>query len=554
MTPVFYGTLDPADVAALHKLDSLDTDIVQRRIHRTLLAFRGLAALIADKSVPREAYHDLWSRIWDWITFLDAFREHLRFTDPSVNRLLIGNTPGVWVVIARAWGMLLHAQDIPGLNGISVVLASVKAGYDCTGIAPLDDLISGAGGGWSDLASFVVCHLKLACPHPDGTITRDNLVRATGIIYILSGALHSHVEFREALWEQGLVTALTQFALALVVNPPLSDFTFLPRTMFTAITSCFTCSHAHKYIVESLRSGFLRVLIWYGGTSDDEVIEQELLPVLAGDLPGSTVWYSVLRQLRISLAQVRDINPATMFGRSDLAQHWKLFLQLADERLKVVDEYEAGTLTALRACDNLECGQVCDKRKLKRCSGCRTAFYCSRICQKSDWRNGHRGSCWQFRQRRIEESTLCGCKDRSFLRALLNRDYARMQEDIALELLRFRHMHPGHIPYTYFDYSSGWCAISVRDTLTPEIEDTYGEEIMRVMRGGGRMQLHLMGVNRGGTCCQWWQAMPLRSASAALDRDLLRISVPPSNGSRVDVESCRSRVRHLLASAGVQTH
>ncbi|KAJ7187649.1 hypothetical protein GGX14DRAFT_409006 [Mycena pura] len=153
-----------------------------------------------------------------------------------------------------------------------------------------------------------------------------------------------------------------------------------------------------------------------------------------------------------------------------------------------------------------------------------------------------------------EESTLCGCKDRSFLRALLNRDHVRMQEDIALELLRFRHTHPGQIPYTYFDYSSGRCAISVRDTLTPEIEDTYGEEIMRVMRGGGRMQLHLIGVNRGGTCCQcwqWWQAMPL---SAALDRDLLRISVPSSNGSRVDVESCRSRVRHLLASAGVQTH
>ncbi|KAJ7211775.1 hypothetical protein GGX14DRAFT_623535 [Mycena pura] len=131
MTPVFYGTLDPADVAALHQLDSLDTD--------------GLAALIADRSVPREAYHDLWSRIWDWITFLDAFREHLRFTDPLW--LLIGSTPGVWVVIARAWGMLLHAEDIPGLNGISVVLASVKAGYDCTGIATLDDLISGAGGG-----------------------------------------------------------------------------------------------------------------------------------------------------------------------------------------------------------------------------------------------------------------------------------------------------------------------------------------------------------------------------------------------------------------------
>ena len=40
------------------------------------------------------------------------------------------------------------------------------------------------------------------------------------------------------------------------------------------------------------------------------------------------------------------------------------------------------------------------ERKFQRCSGCQFVHYCSRECQVSDWREGHKAMCLSYRRRR----------------------------------------------------------------------------------------------------------------------------------------------------------
>lgn len=40
--------------------------------------------------------------------------------------------------------------------------------------------------------------------------------------------------------------------------------------------------------------------------------------------------------------------------------------------------------------------KVCNREAKQKCSGCFSVFYCSKNCQVSDWRNGHKVDCKPF--------------------------------------------------------------------------------------------------------------------------------------------------------------
>jgi hypothetical protein len=78
-----------------------------------------------------------------------------------------------------------------------------------------------------------------------------------------------------------------------------------------------------------------------------------------------------------------------------LLQHWQQPEQRAAARLELAQA--AGT----RCCAYLRCAQLGAQGGLvagegvgcKRCSGCRTAWYCGEACQHADWRAGHNKVC-----------------------------------------------------------------------------------------------------------------------------------------------------------------
>ncbi|KAJ7218347.1 hypothetical protein GGX14DRAFT_436849, partial [Mycena pura] len=573
LIPVFYAVLDTGDIAQLLQFESSDVGSVTNRILRVLPVFEAFHALVSANVVFTESIFDLWPRIWAWADCIDSLRDHLPFTSPfshvysaiaglfvallrrnttsSAIKALVSRTSGVHVLLARAWAYLLRAKEnFHGLCQISEFLRlTLHHSHDITSF--LEELALGAGGSRTDLAALIVSHLHHVCPRPDSPITNDTLKMLPGAITLTSHATTS-VQLRRALWEQGIVPALTIISSAMSLSA-LAIATSLPGAVLRVLTGNFLFQPAQRRIVEALRAGLLPALFFFAFKSEDELIKADVLQMLEKDLPSATCFFTVLAQLRLSLDDVRDLDPATHFGRWDYVDHWRRFVELVEHRLKVVEIYKTGRLTALRACDSLQCGEIRDKRQLKRCNGCRTAYYCSPSCQKNDWRNGHRTSCRKLRARYDADVINFSDKDRSFLRALLNCDYAACRENITLRVLSSMCTYSSQIPLVVFDYSRGQCEISVDRVKTAE-ENYLPMETQRVRQGCGRNALHFMRIYKEIAM----RVMPLRSGSARLYEGLRQIvdEMPPesADGPPVDMEKYRAVVRRLLESERLQTH
>lgn len=59
-----------------------------------------------------------------------------------------------------------------------------------------------------------------------------------------------------------------------------------------------------------------------------------------------------------------------------------------------VKPQEVDPSTGLKTCAGKDCGKVETKKdEFQRCAGCKKRFFCSRLCQVNDWKNGHKNNC-----------------------------------------------------------------------------------------------------------------------------------------------------------------
>lgn len=92
----------------------------------------------------------------------------------------------------------------------------------------------------------------------------------------------------------------------------------------------------------------------------------------------ATVPVSNLTRIPAGL-QTRQM-PRIAKGWDENAGAYRMILYLGQE----VDQ-----LISCRTCGK----EASDDTKLKQCSRCKNALYCSSDCQKADWFSGHRGNC-----------------------------------------------------------------------------------------------------------------------------------------------------------------
>ncbi|KAJ7804855.1 hypothetical protein B0H13DRAFT_623709 [Mycena leptocephala] len=171
-----------------------------------------------------------------------------------------------------------------------------------------------------------------------------------------------------------------------------------------------------EYLTDALKAELLAAII---SCCRAHLYISTIMSFLEHHLQSLTVYHSVLRELRkLSTASVPETSP--MF------KQWKAFVDLVNERAAFMDSFDSNEYDALRACDSLECGTIRERTAFKRCGGCLRNYYCSKTCQRADWRAGaHRelctsrctGSC-RNRMR---------TRDRAFLRALVHRDYLALK-------------------------------------------------------------------------------------------------------------------------------
>ncbi|KAJ7204587.1 hypothetical protein C8J57DRAFT_382936 [Mycena rebaudengoi] len=532
--PVYFALLDPSRIPRWNKINpcpsSSDSSIPSAILSMQMLSVPGPTG--GSLLIPHGACPDVWSRVWKWVQFLDRHRDDLydvilctdeecysiycrlirRLLDHQQTSAEIFATPGVRLLITRAWSIFVdeyHPSDSETPVLISDFgLASVCQFFMLDPIPSnamiFEEQILGAGGRMVDLARLLVAHLTCVVPRPDHAISKTALTFLGGAVTLLQRTGNNGAAWDDALMDKGITKALIFALRALTVSQVegyLKDMIF--NSGFIILGANLIQSTRHEFTKDALRAGLLEAIVLCPSTNGG--VEQ----LLATVLPRSAVYHSVLTQLKGAFIKVQSQAQTPRFRTSEIFPHWKKFADFTEKRLHVLDLYDSGKLFSSRRCDNLQCNDIRRKVEHMRCGGCQKMFYCSRVCQQADWRDGaHKEVCVQLQTLGLSEPETVGTRDRSFLWALAHHDHQAEWGTLLLHrvvdiLEDKRDGKPECVRFTLLDYTYGAVkAVTSRaevpfDSSSASFRAEWEDHISRVLRSGGRMHLVVMLVPLG---------------------------------------------------------
>ncbi|KJA18242.1 hypothetical protein HYPSUDRAFT_57216 [Hypholoma sublateritium FD-334 SS-4] len=167
------------------------------------------------------------------------------------------------------------------------------------------------------------------------------------------------------------------------------------RFLQYSLVSCFTLlfnmmesTDGHTWFKEAVSAGLLQAWVdaaahIHNFSPEDAEVVVEIMSVL---LPKYTVFESVINSVNGALKKIKHEARLDACRDPQMKKAWTAFRQMTAERS-----------TLDRQCQNLDA-----KKTFMRCGGCSQALYCSRDCQKDDWRAGHKRVCNLTPQERLE--------------------------------------------------------------------------------------------------------------------------------------------------------
>ncbi|KAJ7473027.1 hypothetical protein B0H11DRAFT_2037067 [Mycena galericulata] len=540
--PAFYANLDPARIPPTPEGST-------NAVTCALAALDGLYASL--HIAPPSAFHDIWPRYWAWIKFFQAGtedREHSEEAEhqlclgfvtfvaslsqtPTLSRLISG-TAGVRNVIARAWWLhvrkeVSHEHDMSLDTIIGCIVGVVQASQS----AGLAEYIRGAGGSIGDLASLVIKTISQLVPSRSASVSAQTVKLVRGLLQFIITTDHGHDRQHDApslsvaLRNRGLARVLTM-VIDTVATGTLAESTHVLHDSFTLLGITFNARQGYVWIGEAVKSGLLHAMVKSGNQGPGSTVHGHLTFLLQAILPMSLMYYSVVRHMEGALADIESIVPGSSLARTEKWQH---FVRLARERIIILKALDAPDAVWPTACDNLKCGVISAKPSFKRCAGCKNAYYCSRACQISDWRDGgHDRTCSPALNLPLTDYNGLARRDRAFIRAVVQNDYeAQRVENIYPSQAACMAMYPGQAFYTIFDYTWGRAKIEVINaTHAAEIRHFSGAEwataLSRAARSEGQMELHVVQILSAALPRYW--LLPLRINTSSLYDGLKRIS------------------------------
>ncbi|KAJ6587475.1 hypothetical protein DFH09DRAFT_1141171 [Mycena vulgaris] len=563
--PVFYLFLDPVGIPGLEELDDPDPDM--ELFARPFSAFMAIREIGGRVRFLNAVALDVWNRVWPWLEFFSVYggnvprRRNISdlgayslYADavmlfrryPAVSALMV-NTPGVVVLLTRAWAMLVRAEPVD-LHRTPRVLACIA--QQVSRQDPLvyrgEDIIEGVGT-VHELALLLTRYLGLinvfvrqdSPPHKIVEFW-SGLLATGAIVGSISGTII------DALLAHGFLTELVRgYCIAGDNLPP--NATFDDELFVTMLFRLLPRLPCYPWMAEALKAGLLRAILIAGQAPDVDYLLHHIIDAM---LPETLVYHSVLSQLAISIPEVDD-NPLIDTLLPELHADYLRFLDFAAGRLAVLDWYESDEYWTDEACYNMDCNKILERQDFRQCSVCRLAYYCSRGCQKADWRaGGHRVTCSSLRAQELQTHFPLSKRDTSFLRAVVQDAYYERRTEIRLQQLT--HMHgldpaDGALPTVHFIFgysrSTEHMRLEVLDPApTPPagdfgVDDTvWADWTARARRSGGRLELHV--VSFGGIGRSVVRVIPLRSTSSTVCDALWRLAPVIPAGTRVkDIEA-----------------
>ncbi|KAG1722637.1 uncharacterized protein EDB91DRAFT_203324 [Suillus paluster] len=331
----------------------------------------------------------------------------------------------LWLYIGKlkegdlSLGVEISEDEAAGLGHIRGVMAGVI--ITCVGSPPapstLHNLLDAAGG----YERFVVSALRYVrwLGRAIGDMHMSNklmmsppYVRVTAMLALvdsLSVSIHfiTVVSLVDAMCQEGLilhgapsevVTALRQ------AWPNISGMRVSPSMEHSAaVRSTGLLEHAFGYadavlcrseacipaVCQVLDAGLIQLVLQAGFRCPQTACRVLKL------IPRFLMYHKVLRHFQNAMN--RTDNAAARLGvharkHEEVQQAWALVQQLALHILGICRRTSASPFYEQK-CANLECPCDNNERPHYRCTGCFIARYCSRDCQRIDWKSRHRNAC-----------------------------------------------------------------------------------------------------------------------------------------------------------------
>ncbi|KAJ7147871.1 hypothetical protein C8R43DRAFT_952891 [Mycena crocata] len=247
--------------------------------------------------------------------------------------------------------------------------------------------------------------------------------------------------------------------------------------------------------------------------------------------PPKPLNYRVVRGMEGVLPSTEDV----IESRFATSQIWADFTVLAQKRIGI-----RRALSDCIACENMTCAVMsADISVFKRCI-CNN-HYCSKVCQKADWRAGHRTVCHLF---------VAGVhrRDSAFIRAVVHHDYELLKADtIYPEQVRFMSQFPNDAFFIIFNYSHNRQVVPQIEVQSLErLESETKEAWFSLLSWAGSdeapMELHVMKDDMGIT------VVPMRTNSSVVHDGMcsIAVSLPPSIIAQADSPALLAAVQAVL--------
>ncbi|KAF7290021.1 hypothetical protein HMN09_01307100 [Mycena chlorophos] len=307
LLPAFYKCIDNAELSAYRGLIDWDRDAnkhLAELLQRVLWAFRGLEFILSKWKLPFSAFSQIWERAWAWIQFIDEFHTNLALpndvwpyespkgtldrTYACIISLLVhvwkrirqegakndawqlvsdSRAPGIFAIVSHAWARFLPARRsyYSGLDEISSIIIDDHHCHPIDG-ARLNDLLSGVGGEWAEVALLVVRHIRRAsrnCVIGDPRAIDDDDAQMVRAMLVIVEAADVPTILTHQMWTQGLIRGLIHTILGIFSNPNLRDRLALSKSIMNVVSTVLAKGEAHTLIPGALRAGLLKAIEYY---------------------------------------------------------------------------------------------------------------------------------------------------------------------------------------------------------------------------------------------------------------------------------------------------
>ncbi|KAF7288601.1 MYND-type domain-containing protein [Mycena indigotica] len=560
LVSVYYAALDPAPISQLERRlrtgrDS-DLDAVADHVGLIDRVYQSLLILVLQKVVVPGCFIDLWARIFPWDNAIHAFLRDRDLLTPEGAKQVYGNiaalmtviwqhseddfrgklhsdSPGLGLLVGGVWKALVEAKYLEGLHNSGFHLTR-DFGRNLWGSTErMHELVRGVGNRYSTLGVLLREHIKLAIPSATSQVD-DMAMRitygATELLTIGASSPETTVEFTRAVLEAGIVPVIVAAAFALG-NREGGLARESQWNIFNFLRVAFVTKDAARWISEALDANFFPALFLFTGrrreTGSAVKFEEETLRALLDDiLPGFTLHFSVLMQLRFSLDAVQQqLDARNFFKDAESLDAWHAFTELVTERTRLAEAFKATLdVDLLRACNNATCKKKGQTGDLKRCARCQTAIYCSKECQAADWKKRHKLECGKppaTSSLTAAQLAQYRAHDTAFLQTLILSDLvsASSRAILAPGLLREYHHDAEGPVYLLLDYTAkhGRCTVSIART-SPEAAN--GAPSANVQTIFARMHAGPGVPDRNG---RWWK-LTMAAAKFALGVEAKRVA------------------------------